>query len=241
MKLFNSIENIAPFLRGVEDAVLASAAELRSRIQGLHRAGEAPLAIARVVDRDRTDLLARLRSIFPDTELEAADALCNRANGSDLLANTDRVGLGHDRFRLLVPHVGAPVTYAQDHRKASAHVFAHYNLNTGQSLVLIVDGNHGASVTNYAGELIAFIQREHVGRRGIKWRNTRWVYRDSSGAWDEIVVTAFGGGTQADVGFAPLGDRSSDAVQAAAAAIGIRFDSHDWAHIRLAIPPRRST
>lgn len=145
-------------------------------------------------------------------------------------------GQGADRFRLEVPSVTRHPGYAQCHNLFSAAVIAKYDLNSGQAIVLMINGNCGASITNSADQLIPFIHRLHLGRRGIKWKDVRWLYRDSEGCWDEIVVTDWDGGNHAEISFRPLGNRSWDAVTAAALEAGFLMDdTHDNAHVMVAI------
>lgn len=186
----------------------------------------------RAVQEERDVLLARVKLRYSAFEMTAAEAHCNRLNESGLLANIDRVGQGADRFRLAIDHAGADIRYVPDGKQVSAHVFAHYNLKSGRAVVLMVSGHYGASVTNTVDRIIPFVQRQHIGRRGIRWKDVTWVYRDTDKAWDRIVVTDFEGGKYASVGFAPLGERAErDALEAVAEA-GIVLDAHDRAHIR---------
>ena len=134
-----------------------------------------------------------------------------------------------------MPHVGSTPTYAVQHNQFSAAVSVYYDLNTGRGVVLMVDGDYGASVTNSADKLIPFIHRLQLGRRGIPWKNVRWFYRDSDGNWDEIVVTAWDGTNEANIGFRPLGDRTLEAALAAAAESGFTLDAHERAHLQRAI------
>lgn len=186
----------------------------------------------RAVQEERDVLLARVKLRYSAFEMTAAEAHCNRLNESGLLANIDRVGQGADRFRLAIDHAGADIRYVPDGKQVSAHVFVHYNLKSGRAVVLMVSGHYGASVTNTVDRIIPFVQRQHIGRRGIRWKDVTWVYRDTDKAWDRIVVMDFEGGKYASVGFAPLGERAErDALEAVAEA-GIVLDAHDRAHIR---------
>lgn len=234
MHLFNPVEKLVRHLHQPEDVFAAAAQQIEAQLAELQSAGEANKELCRVIGEERELLMQRIQACFTDSEIEAADVMCNRCNDSGIWANANRVGQGHDRFRLTVDRLGADVRYAIDLRQISAHVFAYYNLATGKAVVLMVDGSYGASLTNAADEIIPFIQREHVGRRGIKWKDVRWIYCDSTGAWDEIVVSSYEGGNTASIFFAPLGDRTERAALEATAATGIILDGHDRSHIRIA-------
>ena len=224
MKFLNTIEKIVRHLPNMDEDLAHAAQAIEAKLQASpdHRA----------VQEERDVLLARVKLRYSAFEMTAAEAHCNRLNESGLLANIDRVGQGVDRFRLAIDHAGADIRYVPDGKQVSAHVFAHYNLKSGRAVVLMVSGHYGASVTNTADRIIPFVQRQHIGRRGIRWKDVTWVYRDTDKAWDRIVVTDFEGGKYASVGFAPLGERAErDALEAVAEA-GIVLDAHDRAHIR---------
>ena len=112
----------------------------------------------------------------------------------------------------------------------------HYDLQAGKAVVILINGNIGPTITNAADQIIPFIQRHHIGRRGIQWKNVRWLYRDSDGDWDELVVNAWDGTNAATVGFKVLGDRSMEAVFEAAQASGFKLNTEDrsylWGAIR---------
>lgn len=234
MKLFNPVEKLVRHLREAGDAIENAAHLIEAKMADLSDAGDAAKDLCRIIGEERDMLMRRIRGRFTDSEIEAADVMCNRCNDSGIWASADRVGQGHDRFRLTIDHLGAPIRYSADITQISAHVFAHYNLTTGKAGVLMVNGGYGASLTNGADEIIPFIQRQHVGRRGIKWKDVRWIYRDSMGAWDEIVVSSYEGGNTASIFFAPVGNRTERAALEATAAAGIILDGHDRAHIRIA-------
>lgn len=224
MKFLNTIEKIVRHLPNMDEDLAHAAQAIEAKLQASpdHRA----------VQEERDVLLARVKLRYSAFEMTAAEAHCNRLNESGLLANIDRVGQGADRFRLAIDHAGADIRYVPDGKQVSAHVFAHYNLKSGRAVVLMVSGHYGASVTNTVDRIIPFVQRQHIGRRGIRWKDVTWVYRDTDKAWDRIVVTDFEGGKYASVGFAPLGERAErDALEAVAEA-GIVLDAHDRAHIR---------
>lgn len=234
MKLFNPPEKLVRHLREPGDALENAAHLVEAKLADLKDAGNAAKDLCRIIGEERDMLMRRMKKLFTDSEIEAADVMCNRCNDSGIWASADRVGQGHDRFRLSIDHLGAQIRYTTDPKQISAHVFAHYNATTGKAVVLMVDGGYGASLTNGADEIIPFIQRQHVGRRGIKWKDVRWIFCDSLGAWDEIVVSSYEGGNTASIFFAPVGNRTEGAALEATAAAGIILDGHDRAHIRIA-------
>lgn len=235
MKLFNPIEKIVRRLGDIEDDIDNAAALIEAKLSDLPHAGNASGDIERIITEERDMLLAKVKRRFTDSEIEAADVMCNRCNDSGLWANTNRVGQGADRFRLAIDHAGGTIRYVPDGNQVSAHVFAHYNLNTGRAVVLMIAGSFGTSITNAADRIIPFIQRQHIGRRGIRWKDVTWIYRDTMMAWDQILVTGFDGGNHAAVGFAPLGKRTDQDAMAALTANGIVLDGHDLAHIQRAL------
>ncbi len=144
-------------------------------------------------------------------------------------------GQGVERIKVDLAHVGAKPDYSAVQHHFTAAVFVYYDLNTGKAVVLMVNGNIGPTVTNAADQIIPFIHRQHLGRRGIKWANVRWLYRDSDGDWDEIVVTEWHGTNTATVGYKVLGDRSIEAMFDTVRECGFELDSHNRAHLHNAI------
>ena len=153
-----------------------------------------------------------------------------RAINSSLL-DVRRVSQVLERVSLIVDHVGKPPRYAAE-PPIGVRAFIWSNQEKGRAAVLLVDCDQGASVTNSADWILPFLHRQHIGPRGILWRNVRWAYRDTMGAWDEITMIAFDGGNSAVVGFRPLGDRTQGAALEAVAAAGFHVDAHDRAHLR---------
>lgn len=141
---------------------------------------------------------------------------------------------GQDRIKLVVDNMSRPPVYAIS-GPGGVFVFIWYDTATKRGVVLMVDGNHGASITNAADKLIPFIHRDYFGRRGIHWGDVRWLYRDSMGAWDEILVTSYHGENLAGVAFRPLADRTLDSAFAVLVEQGFLVDAHDRAHISNAI------
>lgn len=142
---------------------------------------------------------------------------------------------GIDRVKIDLAHVGAKPRYSLTHDRFTAAVFVHYDWTSGNAVVIMVNGNIGPTITNAADQIIPFIQRQHIGRRGIRWKNVRWLYRDSDGNWDEIVVNDWDGTNAATVGFKVLGDRSIDAVINALRECGFQFNAHERTHLHNAI------
>ncbi len=157
----------------------------------------------------------------------------------DNLMATVRKGQGCARFSILVEYAGRLPAYVTDTRApATARVFVFYDLAACRAAVLMIDGNHLASITNAASEILPFIHRDQLARRGVRWKDTVWCYRDTTGAWDQLFVDSWRGGTSAAISFRPLGERGMDDAIALLAKHGFQVDSHDIQHIRLAI--RRS-
>ena len=151
--------------------------------------------------------------------------------------NTDAVhalihcaGYDMDRTKIVVPYIGATPHYATT-EDFSAAAFIFINKETHKAAVVLVDGNHGATITNAADELIPFLQRQHIGRRGIRWSDVSYLYRDSYGAWDQIVLRSFDGSRYADIAFRTLGDRSMAAAFRTLKEWGFALDTHAKKHI----------
>ena len=112
-----------------------------------------------------------------------------------------------ERLSLVIDHIGLPPRLAPP-EAATASVLAWSDADTGKAIALIVDHDAvGPSVTNCAGEIVAFVQRHTFGPHDIKWREVRWVYLDTMGKWDELVPLSYEGGNSAVVGFKPLAKR----------------------------------
>lgn len=146
-----------------------------------------------------------------------------------------RAGQGCDRFCIVVDHVGKRPAWTQNPSQVTAYVFAFYDLSAKESVVLLVDGGTGASITNSCGEILPFVFRHHLARRGIRWRNVRWIYRDTMSFWDEIVANSWDGGNVCSTDFRPLGGRQLEDALAAVRIAGLRIDAHDFSHIKNAI------
>lgn len=232
-KLLNPIETIARRLPDIAPDLISNADEIDAMVRSLGKvdhAGKARILCA--IDQRRGLLLHLIERRYTRSEIEAADAECNRGNASGLLENIGRAGQGADVFRLSIPYLGGPISYATSDAHTTAHVFAHYNLNTGKAAVLMVDAQNGVSITNAADVIIPFIQRQHIGRRGIKLHHTRWFYRDSMKSWSEIIVADYAGGNTTTVRFSPLPEDSEGAALQAATDCGIVFGWYDLRHIR---------
>ena len=138
-----------------------------------------------------------------------------------------------DRVHLIATY--ADVRYATPDAPVTVSAMVCYRDDSDQPLVVMVDGNHGTSITNAADRILPFIHRHHLGRRGFKWKDVRWLYRDTQASWDEIRMLDWDGTNVATVGFQPCGDRTLSAVLTSAEAFGFAFDSHLRAHLRNAI------
>lgn len=145
-----------------------------------------------------------------------------------------------DRFSIVIDHVGLLPRLALP-EAATASVLAWADKDTGKAIALIIDHDAiGPSVTNCAGEALAFIQREHFGRRDIRFGNVRWVYLDTAGKWDEILSLHYDGGNSAVVGFKPLEKRDMDSFLALLEASGFPVDSETRRWITLAAERQKS-
>ena len=140
------------------------------------------------------------------------------------------VGFDMERAMIVVPYMGAAPHYATS-EEFSAAAFIFYNHSARKAAVVLVDGNHGASITNAADELIPYLQRQHIGRHNIRWSDVSFIYRDSFGAWDQIILHSYAGGRYADIDFRTLGDRSMAAAMRTLKEWGFALDSHAKKHI----------
>lgn len=122
---------------------------------------------------------------------------------------------------LAIEHVGKPVRYAHDKRSASALVKLFYDDTNRKSLVVMADGNNGASITNAADAIAGFLLRLHLSRKGYP---ARWIYADSTANWDEINVVAAGDIGLPTVTFSPLGLRQKADAVAAIRGFGVQID-----------------
>ena len=235
MRTFNCLDQVVPYLVNPSLELLDSAKNI-TRLREELIAHEFPKEEFEELLMTKTKkLVALVRASYTDSEVETADVQCNRCNGADIFPTSMRAGTGRDRVTLAIDNAGSSIRYATTDQEVTAYAFIRYDLNSGQAIILLVDGGYGYSITNSADQLIPFLQREYIGRRGIKWRNVRVVYRDTTGVWDEIVIEHFDGGQFAQIGFRPLGERRLDDALAAAAAVNLPLDGHDQQHLRNAI------
>ena len=159
-------------------------------------------------------------------------------NGIEIAGNPNQ---GSERIKIDLDHIGAKINYSITYDRFTAAAFIYYDMCAGNAVVIMVNGNLGPTITNAADQIIPFIHRQHLGRRGIPWKNVRFLYLDSEGHWDEIVVTSWAGAARAGIGFKALGDRTIEAMLAAARDSGFELDAHERAHLRNAINDAKST
>lgn len=142
------------------------------------------------------------------------------------------LGQGCDHVTLCVEGAGRCPVFPMYDDQASALVSIHYDTNTSIAVVLMVDTDHGASVTNSAGELLSFIQKNLLDPRGIEWGSVKWAYRDSMGRWDEIVPLSGWRSHTVGVGFKPLGRHAIDDALALIVARGMPLIEEDVASLK---------
>ncbi|MDN0082437.1 hypothetical protein QU487_06670 [Crenobacter sp. SG2305] len=105
----------------------------------------------------------------------------------------------------------------------------------GSAAALLVDQCRGTSVTNAAEAIMAFLLRQHTGRRGYPWNGLSVAYRDSEGQWDQLALTGDADGRFAGVDFRPLGDRTLDDALRFLAAVGVTPSPAERALIQQAV------
>ena len=142
-------------------------------------------------------------------------------------------------FPLVVKHAGAIPRHGRADGRATANVAILYG-QEGKVVVLMVDGNHGASITNCAEELLNFLFGMHLAPHHIDLSDVRWIYRDTEGSWDEILPTATPGLNITSVNFRPLGSRVLPDVWAAIKGEGLSLSDDDKALLgeSLGLAPR---
>lgn len=131
-------------------------------------------------------------------------------------------------FPLVVSRAGAVPRHGLDQGKATAHV-AILHGRDGRVVVAMTDGNHGASITNSAEELVSFLYHLHIQALNVALEDIRWVYRDSDGNWDEIIPALVHGTSVYGVKFRPLGGRSQADVLSVIAAEGVSLSDEEKA------------
>ena len=89
------------------------------------------------------------------------------------------------------------------------------------------DGNYGASITNSAADLVAFIFRNHLKSREVEFGNVRWVYRDTDNHWDEIIPRQLSCHEDCSVSFRPLVERTFNGVTALLSSEGMPVSQMD--------------
>lgn len=127
-------------------------------------------------------------------------------------------------FPLVVKHAGAIPRHGRADGRATADVAILYG-QEGKVVVLMVDGDYGASITNCAEELLNFLFGMHLAPHDIDLSEVRWIYRDTDGAWDEILPTATPGLNITSVNFRPLAGRTQIDAMNCIRAEGIELDA----------------
>lgn len=123
-------------------------------------------------------------------------------------------------FPLVVSRAGAVPRLGLAQGKATARV-AILHGRDGRVVVAMTDGNHGASITNSAEELVSFLYHLHIQALNVALEDIRWVYRDSDGNWDEIIPALVLGTSVYGVKFRPVGGRTQADAMSVIAAEGV--------------------
>lgn len=131
---------------------------------------------------------------------------------------------------VIVRHSGAAASKGPDYGRASARVAILRHVSTGEMMVLMTDGHFWASITNSAEEIVGYVVANILNPRGVEAIQVRWIYRDSAGAWDEMLPSK---GSTTSIRFAPLGMRTLEDVRAALASAGLQLSEADRARVSL--------
>ena len=131
---------------------------------------------------------------------------------------------------VVVRHSGAAASKGADYGRASARVAILRHVRTGAMMVLMTDGHFGASITNSAEEIVGYVVANILNPCGVGAGQVRWVYRDSTGAWDEMLPSK---DAKASIRFVPLGMRTMHDVRAALAGAGLQLSEADRARVSL--------
>jgi hypothetical protein len=84
--LSNPIESIADYLHEVGQPILDLAAKTRQKAEALKRAEAEVIRSRRELKQSRRLLMACVKRNYVISEIETADVMCNRNNGSPRLA-----------------------------------------------------------------------------------------------------------------------------------------------------------
>ncbi len=84
--LSNPIESIADYLHEVGQPILDLAAKTRQKAEALKRAEAEVIRCRRELKQSRRLLMACVKRNYVISEIEMADVMCNRNNGSPRLA-----------------------------------------------------------------------------------------------------------------------------------------------------------
>jgi hypothetical protein len=74
----NPIEKVAPYLYEVGDPILSIAARVEAKVDALKQAEAEVVRCRRALKESRRLLLACVKHSYVDSEIETADAMCNR-------------------------------------------------------------------------------------------------------------------------------------------------------------------
>lgn len=142
---------------------------------------------------------------------------------------TDSRPMYLQQFALVVNRFYEPPRYAAGQEETARCLVA---MRDDRACVVMVDTSRsGISITNAASQIVAFIQRLHIGCKGVDWKSVIWVYRDSEGSWDEIRIVAWNGEPDPDVDFHPVGNRTeADAIRFLADR-GFFIDAPEWGQL----------
>lgn len=132
-------------------------------------------------------------------------------------------------FPLIVRRAGEIPHHGSAAGQATAFVAILHASDQKRAVVVMADGNYGASITNCAEELVTFLHRFHLEPLPVALADIRWIYRDSEGNWDEIVPSVVHGTQIYCVNYRPLGGRALKDVMDCVAAEGVSLCDDDKA------------
>ncbi len=132
---------------------------------------------------------------------------------------------------MIVRHAGARPQPCSDGGQVSAYVVVLHQPQAQKVAILLTDGRFGTSITNAADEIVKYIQEAYLSVLDVDINDSRWIYRDSDGAWDEIMPTGGHGRRRQQVCFRPVGRRSLEDVLACIKAEGFDLAEADRARV----------
>lgn len=130
-------------------------------------------------------------------------------------------------YSLVVRHAGGWPHYGPANGEASAHVAVLFQPAAKKTAVLMTQGRYGASITNAAEDLLAFIEDATLAKLGGGAGKTAWIYRDSEGAWDEMVPVDGQVLNRHLLRFRPVGKRTLADALSRITAEGFNLDDRD--------------